>query len=490
MKQKLRNRIKNITQENMSDFSFRKNSKKYSRHNKKNINNNNNNNLSLKEESNDKNDVHNENSNNFNIFKKLSKIQSNKSNYSFKKKSDILEFNKENNIIDNNIFNNSTNLFDSISKENIKELNKKEKSNENSNPNNNKTLSDIIKTISFKSNTTKEDKLKKRKDSILTSRTQRTNSESIVNQIKERSKLLKPKFKIGDDGKLTFEKPDVEEINNNVNSNITNQNINNLNTIVPTNEVKQRITSLSFRKRVSIKKWTEEETEIFYKSLNCIGADFSILSMIFPGRNRLQLKNKFKIEQIKNHEKINSHIKNLNNKKAISLVDILLKNNKIDKKDFKLKIKEFFLKSCDEENEINIHNNINKNITKSNKRNNLVLNKNHRKKNFLKIVKNTSQLKKRLLRSSNKLNIKQQNQVSNKRDSYSNLMNNNLDKHNDITINNKRHTRLSLKKEIIINKELSKDASNTSSNMLNTMNLTEEENILAKFIKKFFPKEN
>lgn len=39
------------------------------------------------------------------------------------------------------------------------------------------------------------------------------------------------------------------------------------------------------------------ETKRFYKALNTIGPDFSLMQKYFPKRSRLELKNKFKREE-------------------------------------------------------------------------------------------------------------------------------------------------------------------------------------------------
>ncbi|XP_066249374.1 transcription factor TFIIIB component B'' homolog [Euwallacea similis] len=48
--------------------------------------------------------------------------------------------------------------------------------------------------------------------------------------------------------------------------------------------------------------WSQKETVRFYKALNLIGTDFSLMSQLFPKRNRQELKNKFKKEDKSNRQ--------------------------------------------------------------------------------------------------------------------------------------------------------------------------------------------
>lgn len=45
------------------------------------------------------------------------------------------------------------------------------------------------------------------------------------------------------------------------------------------------------------KEWTKSETLRFYKALNTLGTDFSVMCELFPGRDRTDLKKKFKREE-------------------------------------------------------------------------------------------------------------------------------------------------------------------------------------------------
>lgn len=49
--------------------------------------------------------------------------------------------------------------------------------------------------------------------------------------------------------------------------------------------------------RKQTKRWTVEETRDFYKALRQFGTDFTTMEVMFPQRDRRQLKNKFKKEE-------------------------------------------------------------------------------------------------------------------------------------------------------------------------------------------------
>lgn len=193
--------------------------------------------------------------------------------------------------------------------------------------NDTKTLTQIISEINFKKEVSSKESQTQRRNSAFTSRTQRSNSESYLNHIKERNKLLKPKIIIKEDGKIVVEQPKISEVNEKMGSN-TNMSI------VEDNE---KLTSLSFKKITPFKKWSKEETDMFYKGLECFGTDFSLLSYVFPGRNRNQLKNKLHKEENMNSDKVKVHLSRFDNEKLRVLIPFLLskrrKNDEKDKKD-------------------------------------------------------------------------------------------------------------------------------------------------------------
>ena len=58
------------------------------------------------------------------------------------------------------------------------------------------------------------------------------------------------------------------------------------------------------RERQVTHRWTDEETELFYKVLAMCGTDFSMISKFFPDRSRKMIVNKFHREEAKNKERV------------------------------------------------------------------------------------------------------------------------------------------------------------------------------------------
>jgi len=55
-----------------------------------------------------------------------------------------------------------------------------------------------------------------------------------------------------------------------------------------------------FRRRTPRGSWTQDETDKFYDALRKYGTDFTLITMLFPGRTRSQIRNKFKREEKEN----------------------------------------------------------------------------------------------------------------------------------------------------------------------------------------------
>ncbi|KAI9555287.1 hypothetical protein GHT06_017802 [Daphnia sinensis] len=53
----------------------------------------------------------------------------------------------------------------------------------------------------------------------------------------------------------------------------------------------------SWRKRPRAGRWSVKETARFYRALNMLGTNFSLMVKLFPGRDRIDLKRKFKSEE-------------------------------------------------------------------------------------------------------------------------------------------------------------------------------------------------
>lgn len=75
-------------------------------------------------------------------------------------------------------------------------------------------------------------------------------------------------------------------------------------------DYKKLTTSNSFKNINHSEKWTEDETEKFYRALEIFGTDFSLISRLFPKRNRNQIKNKFLKEERISKTRVDSIFKN------------------------------------------------------------------------------------------------------------------------------------------------------------------------------------
>lgn len=68
-------------------------------------------------------------------------------------------------------------------------------------------------------------------------------------------------------------------------------------------------TSYGVYKRIKrTKEWSKDETLRFYKALNTIGTDFTLMCELFPNRTRRELKMKFKKEERLNQALINKAV--------------------------------------------------------------------------------------------------------------------------------------------------------------------------------------
>ncbi|CAI0437951.1 unnamed protein product [Linum tenue] len=55
--------------------------------------------------------------------------------------------------------------------------------------------------------------------------------------------------------------------------------------------------SHSFMNRTRTVRWSKQETDLFYEGIRQFGTDLSLVQQLFPGRDRRQIKNKFKAEE-------------------------------------------------------------------------------------------------------------------------------------------------------------------------------------------------
>ncbi|KKZ66670.1 hypothetical protein EMCG_07650 [[Emmonsia] crescens] len=73
---------------------------------------------------------------------------------------------------------------------------------------------------------------------------------------------------------------------------------------VEENPLTKRINAASFGKRTKVESWDEEMTDLFYRGLRMFGTDFMMISKMFPGRSRRQIKLKFSNEERRYPERI------------------------------------------------------------------------------------------------------------------------------------------------------------------------------------------
>lgn len=66
----------------------------------------------------------------------------------------------------------------------------------------------------------------------------------------------------------------------------------------------RKINQATYGKRTKVESWDEELTELFYRGLRMFGTDFMMISRLFPGRSRRQIKLKFNNEERKDPERI------------------------------------------------------------------------------------------------------------------------------------------------------------------------------------------
>lgn len=65
--------------------------------------------------------------------------------------------------------------------------------------------------------------------------------------------------------------------------------------------------------RPLMNEWGPEDTIMFYRALNTIGTDFSMMATLFENRTRADIKRKFKLEERKNPSLLSKALRNFNN---------------------------------------------------------------------------------------------------------------------------------------------------------------------------------
>ncbi|KAF9537813.1 hypothetical protein CPC08DRAFT_531776, partial [Agrocybe pediades] len=70
------------------------------------------------------------------------------------------------------------------------------------------------------------------------------------------------------------------------------------------------VNSGTYGKRYRGSRWSAEETELFYDALAQYGENYELIAYVLPGRDRKACKNKFKVEDKRNHARINHCLEN------------------------------------------------------------------------------------------------------------------------------------------------------------------------------------
>ncbi|XP_063819956.1 transcription factor TFIIIB component B'' homolog isoform X2 [Pseudophryne corroboree] len=104
------------------------------------------------------------------------------------------------------------------------------------------------------------------------------------------SQLLAPRVKVAEDGSIILDE-----------ESLTVEVIRNKAPIVEGNdpifERGSTTTYSSFRKSNYSKPWSDQETDMFFLAISMVGTDFSMIGQLFPHRERIEIKNKFKREE-------------------------------------------------------------------------------------------------------------------------------------------------------------------------------------------------
>lgn len=108
-----------------------------------------------------------------------------------------------------------------------------------------------------------------------------------------------PQIKIGPDGEITIDEKSLV---------IENKQLNKSREKIQKSEVVDGNSSTTYgiyKKLKRPKLWSKKETLRFYRALNAIGTDFSLMVQLFPGRTRRDLTMKFKREEKLNMALVN-----------------------------------------------------------------------------------------------------------------------------------------------------------------------------------------
>ncbi len=89
------------------------------------------------------------------------------------------------------------------------------------------------------------------------------------------------------------------------------------------NEDQNRLNSMTYMNRISNERWSTEDTELFYKALSQFGTDFTLITHLFPGRERRHLKNKYTRENKRHPDRIDEAMNQSSNAAITSYNDMI-----------------------------------------------------------------------------------------------------------------------------------------------------------------------
>ncbi|XP_075703636.1 transcription factor TFIIIB component B'' homolog [Rhinoderma darwinii] len=104
------------------------------------------------------------------------------------------------------------------------------------------------------------------------------------------SQLLAPRVKVAEDGSIILDEESLTVEVSRIKAPIVEGND-------PIFERGSTTTYSSFRKNTYSKPWSDQETDMFFLAISMVGTDFSMIGQLFPHRERIEIKNKFKKEE-------------------------------------------------------------------------------------------------------------------------------------------------------------------------------------------------
>ncbi|XP_073440145.1 LOW QUALITY PROTEIN: transcription factor TFIIIB component B'' homolog [Dendrobates tinctorius] len=104
------------------------------------------------------------------------------------------------------------------------------------------------------------------------------------------SQLLAPRVKVAEDGSIILDEESLTVEVIRAKAPIVEGND-------PIFERGSTTTYTSFRRSNYSKPWSNQETDLFFLAISMVGTDFTMISQLFPHRQRIEIKNKFKKEE-------------------------------------------------------------------------------------------------------------------------------------------------------------------------------------------------